>query len=79
MKDFYFVGGPRPGREAEFFRRLKEVGGPPSGWKILRHASDDRALHLIPTASEEDIVAHLQQFGEAYEHGEIVEVLRSVE
>ena len=78
MKEFYFVGGPRPGREAEFFRRLKEVGGSPPGWLILRHATDDRALHVVSTESEGDILAHLRQFGDAYERGEIVEVLRPV-
>ncbi len=76
MKDFYFVGGPRRGREAEFFRRLKEIGGAPPGWQIFRHASDDRALHLVSAEAEADILSHLEEFGDTYEHGSIVEVLR---
>jgi hypothetical protein len=77
VRSFYFVGGPRPGREAEFFRRLNEIGGPPPGWQILRHATGDRALHLVAADSEADIVAHLEEFGDGYEHDAIVEVLSS--
>ncbi len=31
MKKFYFVGGPKIGQAEEFFRRLNQIGGSPSG------------------------------------------------
>lgn len=76
MKSFYFVGGPRPGHEQEFFRRLQEIGGAPAGWQIFPHASDARALHLVDGNSMDEIHAHLAGFGNIYEHGEIVEIVR---
>lgn len=75
MRTYYFVGGPREGREAAFFGRLQELGGAPPDWRIYPHASGDgRALHLVEAESEAPILAHLAQFGELYEYGPIVEV-----
>lgn len=74
MKTFYFVGGPRRGHEEEFFRLLRASGGAPSGWQIYPHVADARALHIVTAASTDEIHAHLRQFGEIYEAGEIVEV-----
>ncbi len=76
MKTFYFVGGPRPGQVEEFFRRLREAGGPPVGWQIFPHVADTRALHLVSAESEQEILDHLRRFADIYEHGEILEVRR---
>ena len=76
MKLFYFVGGPVDGQRDAFFRRLAEVGGSPPGWRLYPHAGQDaRALHLVEATGEEEIDAHLGQFGPIYERGPIVEVV----
>jgi len=75
MKTYYFVGGPTQGNEDAFFRRLTEVGGLPSGWRIYPHAAGDgRALHVVEVDGDESILAHLAHFGSIYERGPIVEV-----
>jgi hypothetical protein len=72
---FYFVGGPRPGKAEEFFRRLTAAGGPPSGWRIYPHASHDcNALHIVEATSPTEITSHLALFADIYERGEIVEI-----
>ena len=77
MKTYYFVGGPTEGHEDSFFRRLAEMGGPPSDWRIYPHANGDgRALHVVEAESEVPIVTHLAQFEEMYERGPIIEVTR---
>jgi hypothetical protein len=76
MKIFYFVGGPKPGQAEEFFRRLKQIGGIPSGWRIYPHASNDgKALHLVEVKSQDEIVHHLEHFHDIYECSEIVEII----
>jgi len=76
MKLFYFVGGPVEGQQDAFFRRLAEVGGSPPGWRLYPHVGQDgRALHLVEASGEEEIDAHLAQFGPIYERGPIVEVV----
>lgn len=76
MKKFYFVGGPKSGKAGEFFRRLDEVGGPPSGWHIYPHSGKDgMALHFVDVESQEDIIRHLQQFEGLYQFGEIIEIV----
>ncbi len=56
MKKFYFVGGPKAGQAEEFFRRLAQIGGPPSGWRIYPHAiKDGKALHLVEVESQDEI------------------------
>lgn len=75
MRTFYFVGGPIRGHEQSFFRRLADVGGPPSDWQIYPHVDgDSRALHIVEAESMAPIVAHLARFEEIYERGPIVEV-----
>lgn len=74
MRTFYFVGGPRDGHEEEFFGRLKEIGGAPSGWQIYPHLADTRALHIVIAESENEIVEHLANFDGIYQRGEIIEV-----
>lgn len=74
MRTFYFVGGPRDGHEEEFFRRLKEIGGAPSGWQVYPHLADSRALHIVIAASEAAIFDHLAHFDGIYQRGEIIEV-----
>jgi hypothetical protein len=75
MRLFYFIGGPVEGQQDAFFRRLAEVGGSPTGWRLYPHVDQDgRALHLIDASSEAEIEAHLAQFGPVYERGPIVEV-----
>ncbi|HEU4463522.1 MAG TPA: hypothetical protein VFS53_00615 [Gemmatimonadota bacterium] len=77
MKLFYFDGGPVEGQQDAFFRRLAEIGGSPAGWRLYPHASrDGRALHLVEARGEEEIDAHLAQFGPIYERGPIVEVVQ---
>ena len=76
MKKFYFVGGPKPGQAEEFFRRLNQIGGSPLGWRLYPHAIDDgKALHLVDTESQDDIVRHLEHFQDIYERSEIVEII----
>jgi hypothetical protein len=68
MRVFYFVGGPTAGNAPEFFRRLKEAGGPPPGWRVYPHAGGDgKALHLVEVETEEAITAHLARFSDIYE------------
>jgi hypothetical protein len=75
MGTFYFVGGPIRGQESAFFARLAEVGGPPPGWQLYPHLSNDgRALHLVAARDEGEIDAHLAKFGSMYERGPIVEI-----
>ncbi len=75
MKLFYFVGGPKPGRAEEFFQRLHQIGGSPAGWKIYPHVTNDgKALHVVIADSQQDILDHLQHFGDTYEHTEIMEI-----
>jgi hypothetical protein len=75
MKKFYFVGGPKSGQSAEFFRRLKRIGGTPVGWRVYPFIGDDgRALHLVDAASQDEILNHLQHFLDIYERSEIVEI-----
>lgn len=76
MKKFYFVGGPKKTREAEFFQRLTELGGSPSGWIVLPHANKDgKALHIVEVSNANEITAHLEHFADIYERSEIVEVV----
>jgi hypothetical protein len=80
MRTFYFVGGPLPGREGEFFRRLELAGGSPSGWLIYPHLQGDgQALHVVTADSEQEILDHLDHFGGIYSHTEIVEVRSPIE
>jgi hypothetical protein len=75
MKIFYFVGGPKQGQAEEFFRRLAEIGGSPAGWQIFPHrVNDGKALHIVETDSQQDIMMHLDHFGDIYEHSEIIEI-----
>lgn len=74
MRTFYFVGGPREGHEADFLRRLEELGGVPSGWRIYPHVLDRRALHVVVATSVQEVLDHLEHFRDIYEHGGIVEV-----
>jgi hypothetical protein len=72
---FYFVGGPLPGRMAEFRRRLDAEGGPPAGWTLHPHANGDgQALHVVTCHRIEEIREHLANFDGIYACGEIVEV-----
>jgi hypothetical protein len=76
MKTFYFVGGPKPGKAEEFFRRLTQIGGTPTGWRLYPHADNSgKALHLVDAESEEGIIDHLQHFQDIYERSEIVEII----
>jgi hypothetical protein len=76
MNLFYFVGGPVEGQQDAFFKRLAEVGGSPRGWRLYPHMGQDgRALHLVEAHSEDEIDAHLAQFGPLYERGPIFEVV----
>lgn len=78
MKKFYFVGGPKMGQSQEFFRRLGQIGGTPSGWRIYPYAMNDgRALHLVNAESQEQILDHLQHFQDLYEWNEIVEIVEA--
>jgi hypothetical protein len=73
---YYFVGGPHPGKEKEFFGRLAAAGGSPAGWRIYPHASNDgKALHIANVNSPEEITRHLAKFSDVYEHGEIIEII----
>lgn len=75
MKIFYFVGGPKAGRAEDFFQRLHQIGGSPAGWRIYPHSSEDgKALHVVEAESRQAILDHLQQFGDTYEHTEIIEI-----
>ena len=75
MSTYYFVGGPIAGQQHAFLERLVQIGGVPGGWVVFPHATGDgRALHLVEVEKEDDILAHLAQFGPIYEHGPIVEV-----
>ena len=76
MKKFYFVGGPKTGQAEEFFRRLNQIGGSPSGWCLYPHADHSgKALHLIDAESQDDIIRHLEHFQGIYECSEIVEII----
>ena len=75
MNMFYFVGGPKAGHEAEFFRRLQQVGGTPAGWRLYPHTSQDgKALHIVRADSLQQILEHLRHFSDIYERGEIVRI-----
>jgi hypothetical protein len=76
MKKFYFVGGPKPGQAEEFFRRLNQIGGTPTGWRLYPHADNSgKALHIADVESQDDIVHHLEHFHDIYEYSEIVEII----
>jgi hypothetical protein len=76
MKKFYFVGGPKTGQAEAFFRRLHQIGGTPSGWRIYPHAvNDGKALHIVDVESQDEILNHLQHFHDIYEWSEIVEII----
>jgi hypothetical protein len=63
MKKFYFVGGPKTGQAEAFFRRLHQIGGTPSGWRIYpRAVNDGKALHIVDVESQDEILNHLQHF-----------------
>jgi hypothetical protein len=73
---FDFVGGPTEGNGDEFFRRLAQSGGSPPGWKIHPHASGDgKALHLAAADTVDEVLAHLQQFGDIYENTPVIEIV----
>lgn len=75
MKTYYFIGRPQPGKRAQFFEKLTEIGGTPPGWKIYPHVSGDGlALHLIEAESPEEIHAHLDHFAGMYTHAEFIEI-----
>lgn len=75
MRAFYFVGGPKTGQAEELFRRLSQIGGAPSGWRICPHtANDGKALHIVDAGSQYEILDHLQYFRDIYERTEIVEI-----
>lgn len=77
MKKFYFVGGPKEGFSEEFFRRLGEIGGPPTGWHIHPHTNrDGQALHIVEAENISEILEHLQHFDGIYNRGEIIEIIR---
>jgi hypothetical protein len=79
MKLYYFVGGPIKSQEDEFFRRLSDVGGTPSGWKIYLHSSGDgQALHNIEAQSQLEIFNHLNHFQDVYEHSKIFEITSQI-
>ncbi len=74
MKLFYFIGGPKPDQAEEFFQRLHQIGGSPTGWKIYPHlARDGKALHIVTAESSQDILDHLKHFDDIYEHTKIME------
>lgn len=76
MKKFYFVGGPKEGLTEKFFRRLGDIGGPPSGWHIYPHANNDgKALHIVEAETISKILEHLQHFEGIYDRGEIIEII----
>jgi hypothetical protein len=76
MKTYYFIGGPVPGHERDFFRELAAIGGPPADWRIYPHADEDaRALHVVDAESDASIVAHLRRFDGIYAHGPIVQIV----
>src|SRR5215216_7943390 len=76
MKKFYFVGGLKSGQAEEFFRRLAEVGGAPSGWRIYPHAANDgMALQIVEAEFQEEILSHLRKFRDIYEHSEHSEII----
>ncbi len=78
MSMFYFIGGPKPGRAEEFFRRLAQIGGTPANWQIYPHvAGDGQALHIVSAESAQSILDHLQHFQDIYEHSKIVEIRAS--
>lgn len=75
MRTFYFIGGPKRDKILEFFNRLESVGGKPPTWKVYPHsANDGRALHIIKANSKQEILDHLNNFSDIYEHDEIIEV-----
>lgn len=76
MKKFYFVGGPKEGYSEEFFRRLGEIGGPPTGWNVYPHSRQDgKALHIVEVETINDILEHLQYFDGIYDRGDIIEII----
>jgi hypothetical protein len=76
MSLYYFVGGPVDGKSEEFFRRLAEIGGSPSGWRIYPHAADDgKALHIAEVKTREEILVHLRHFEDIYEHTPITAIV----
>ncbi len=75
MKKFYFVGGPKAGKSAEFFSRLDRIGGIPCGWSVYPHmVNDGKALHIVDVESPNEIASHLQHFSDIYDYGEIIEI-----
>jgi len=73
---YYFVGGPREDHIEEFFKLLKEKGGPPENWTVYPHANGDgKALHIIDGATREEVLEHLSSFMDIYEMSELIEVI----
>lgn len=76
MKKFYFIGGPKEGYVEEFFKRLANVGGTPSSWRIYPHANNDgKALHIMLVENESKILEHLNHFEDVYDRSEIIEIV----
>jgi hypothetical protein len=74
MRTFYFVGGPTPGNEEIFFRRLAAAGGLPAGWSIPHVGGDGHALHIARVDAADAIAAHLTLFADIYQSTEPIEV-----
>ena len=76
MRTYYFIGGPTPGNEQTFFRRLEVAGGLPAGWSIYPHVGGDgKALHIARAESADAITSHLALFADIYESTGPVEVI----
>ena len=76
MRTYYFIGGPTPGNELTFFRRLREAGGLPAGWSVYPHiVGDGKALHIARVEADDAIVAHLSLFADVCEANERVGVI----
>jgi hypothetical protein len=70
------VGDRRGAREAEFGRRLAEIGGAPPGWQIYPLADGSgQALHLVAADDERAIDEHLAHFAPGYARGSIAELI----
>lgn len=75
MRLFYFVGGPTAGNEQAFVDRLRELGGPPTGWQVYPLADGSgQALHVVTVEAEGAIDAHLANFAPGYQRGPVIEL-----